>query len=100
MFGSVDLGIVPMTSTIGSHLPRAVGLATAIGQRPREEAGRWPRDAVVVASLGDASLNHSTVQGALNWAGWSVQRGMRLPLLVVVEDNGLGISVPSPSGWR
>lgn len=99
VWGSLPLSVVPMTSTIGSHLPRAVGLATALGQRGAEEDGRFPADAVVVASIGDASLNHSTVQGALNWASQQAHRGMRLPLLVVVEDNGFGISVRSPVGW-
>jgi 2-oxoisovalerate dehydrogenase E1 component len=99
VFGSVELGVVPMTSTIGSHLPRAVGLATALGQRGPDVHGRWPTDSVVVASLGDASLNHSTVQGALNWASRSAHAGLRVPLLVVVEDNGLGISVRTPRGW-
>ena len=29
----------------------------------------WPADAIVVASLGDASVNHSTAAGAINTAG-------------------------------
>jgi len=99
VWGSLPLSVVPMTSTIGSHLPRAVGLATAIGQRGADGTGRFPADAVVVASVGDASLNHSTVQGALNWTSQQVHRGMRVPLLLVVEDNGIGISVRSPTDW-
>ena len=52
-----------------------------------------------MCSFGDASLNHSTAQGALNAAGYTAHQGMRLPLLFVCEDNGWGISVPSPTGW-
>ncbi len=54
---------------------------------------------VVVCSFGDGSLNHSTAQGALNWAAHAAHRGERVPLLFVCEDNGLGLSVPSPDGW-
>ena len=41
-------------------------------------------------SFGDASLNHSTAQGALNAAAYTAHQGMPLPLLLVCEDNGLG----------
>ena len=54
---------------------------------------------MVVASLGDASINHSTAVGALNAAGHAVHTRLPMPLLVVCEDNGWGISVPSPPGW-
>ncbi|MGO0576444.1 dehydrogenase E1 component subunit alpha/beta [Ornithinimicrobium panacihumi] len=100
VFGSVPLSVIPQTSTIASHLPRAVGLAFALERARRLEVERvWPDDAVVVTSLGDASLNHSTAQGALNAASWLTHQGIPVPLLVVVEDNGLGISVRSPKGW-
>ncbi|NND74330.1 MAG: MFS transporter [Ilumatobacter sp.] len=98
VFGSAAMHIIPQTSTIASHLPRAVGLATSIGA-DGEATGRWPGDAVVVCSFGDASLNHSTAQGALNWAAHTAYRGGRVPILFVCEDNGLGISVPTPQGW-
>ena len=107
VFGHPDLAIVPTTSTIASHLPRAVGLAFAVGRTggspaptglPEAER-RWPADAVVVASFGDASVNHATATAALNTAGWCAHSGLPLPLLLVCEDNGLGISVRSPGGW-
>jgi len=100
VFGNPDLAIIPQTSTIASHLPRAVGVAFAIGRARRLGVSlRWPSDALVVTSFGDASLNHSTALGALNTAGYSVRQGLPLPLLLVCEDNGLGISVPTPEGW-
>ncbi len=105
VFGHHDLAVIPQTSTIASHLPRAVGVAYAIGRERRDgsPAGRvsheWEADAVAVCTFGDASLNHSTTQGALNAAGYFSHRGSPLPLLFVCEDNGLGISVPSPDGW-
>src|SRR4051794_18338689 len=100
VFGHAALHIVPQTSTIASHLPRAVGLAYTLGNlADLAPKPRWPGDAIVVASLGDASLNHSTAQGALNAAAYVAHRGLELPLLVVVEDNGIGISTRTPPGW-
>ncbi|WP_028645513.1 transketolase C-terminal domain-containing protein [Nocardioides sp. URHA0020] len=100
VFGHPALHIVPQTSTIASHLPRAVGLAFTLGNlADLAPARRWPADAVVVTSLGDASVNHSTAQGALNAASYLAHRGLDLPLLVAVEDNGLGISTRTPPGW-
>ena len=92
VFGHRDLNVIPQTSTIASHLPRAVGLAISIGRTA-------DRDDIVVCSFGDASLNHSTAQGALNWAAHSAFLQVDTPVLFVCEDNGLGISVPSPVGW-
>jgi 2-oxoisovalerate dehydrogenase E1 component len=100
VFGDASLSIIPQTSTIASHLPRSVGVAFALGRAKRLGLDTpWPDDAVAVCSFGDASLNHSSAAGALNAAGYCVTQGLPLPLLFVCEDNGLGISVPSPTGW-
>ena len=100
VWGDASLAVIPQTSTIASHLPRAVGAAFAITRARRLGLQtRWPRDAVVVASFGDASINHSTAVGALNTAGYCVSQGLPLPIVFVCEDNGLGISVPTPAGW-
>ena len=104
VFGNADLHVIPTTSTIASHLPRAVGAAFAI-ERLRQVNGNggsdapWPADAIVVCSFGDASVNHASATAAFNTAGWCDHTGLRLPLLFVCEDNGLGISVRSPEGW-
>jgi 2-oxoisovalerate dehydrogenase E1 component len=100
VFGDANLSIIPQTSTIASHLPRAVGVAFALDRANRiGVTARWPRDSVTVCSFGDASLNHSTAVGALNTAGYCAHQGLPLPLLFVCEDNGIGISVRSPHGW-
>ncbi len=100
VLGHPKLGITPSTSTIASHLPRAVGLAFGLERKARLRLDdSAPRDAIVVASFGDASLNHSTALGAFNAVGWVLQQNLTLPLLFVCEDNGLGISVRSPDGW-
>lgn len=100
VFGHGDLAIIPQTSTIASHLPRAVGLALSLSRAQRlGVASEWPADSVVVCSFGDASANHSTATGAIASALNASFRGLPVPVLFVCEDNGLGISVPTPTGW-
>ncbi|RJO68301.1 MFS transporter [Nocardia panacis] len=100
VFGSKPASIIPMTSTIASHLPRAVGLAFGIERAARQGiASEWPSDSVVLCSFGDASANHSTAVGAINAAIHTAHQGVPLPLLFVCEDNGIGISVPTPPDW-
>jgi 2-oxoisovalerate dehydrogenase E1 component len=100
VFGNADLAVIPQTSTIASHLPRAVGLAFALGRARRAGVRTpWAPDSIVVTSFGDASVNHSTLVGAVNSASNTVYQGLPVPLLMVCEDNGLGISTRTPSGW-
>ncbi len=101
VLGSRPLMIPPQTSTIASHLPKAVGAAWSIGaaRRHRPEHAILPEDALVMASFGDASVNHASAQAALNTAGWTAWQGVPLPILFVCEDNGIGISTKSPKGW-
>nr|WP_296769337.1 thiamine pyrophosphate-dependent enzyme [Rhodococcus sp. (in: high G+C Gram-positive bacteria)] len=100
VFGRADLAVIPQTSTIASHLPRAVGVAFSIDRaRSLGVQSPWPSDAVTVCSFGDASANHSTAAGAINTAVQSAYQGVPMPLLFVCEDNGIGISVKTPTGW-
>ena len=71
VFGHPDLAVIPQTSTIASHLPRALGVGLRHRPRPAGSAcaRAWPDDAIVVCSFGDASANHSTATGAINTAG-------------------------------
>ncbi|PMR75402.1 MFS transporter [Billgrantia endophytica] len=100
VLGSKALHVPPQTSTIASHLPKAVGAGYSLGLwRRLGGGGEWPADSVAVCSFGDASFNHSTAQGALNAAGWAAYQGAPMPLVMVCEDNGIGISTPTPDGW-
>src|SRR5262252_8207909 len=100
VFGHAGLAVIPQTSTIASHLPRAVGVAFAIDRaRKLGVTSRWPSDAITVTSFGDASANHSTATGAINTACQVAYQGLPMPVLFVCEDNGLGISVRTPAGW-
>ena len=100
VFGNHALAVIPQTSTIASHLPRAMGVGFAIERAQRIDVSpAWPADAIVVCSFGDASLNHSTALGALNAAEYNVHQGLRMPVLFCCEDNGFGISVRTPRDW-
>jgi 2-oxoisovalerate dehydrogenase E1 component len=69
----------------------------ALDRRARFEGRREERIAVV--TFGDASANHATAQGAFNTAGWAAHQHVPVPLLFVCEDNGIGISTRTPTGW-
>lgn len=100
VFGRHDLNVIPQTSTIASHLPRALGVAFSIARaRKLRVECPWPADALAVCSFGDASANHSTAVGAINAAMHTAYQGVPMPLLFVCEDNGIGISVRTPQGW-
>ncbi len=95
VLGGADIHVPPQTSTIASHLPKAVGAAHSLCLNGAD----GPCDKVVICSFGDASSNHSTAQGAINAACWAAYQCSPLPLVFVCEDNDLGISVRTPEGW-
>ncbi len=69
------------TGIVGAGLPVAVGHALAARLRGS--------DAVTVAVVGDGAVNSGGFHEAMNIAG-----AMRLPVVVVVENNEWAISVP------
>ncbi len=99
VFGSLPLNIPPQTSTIASHLPKAMGMALAIERAKRLGLADANDDRIVVCTFGDASANHSTATGAIHAAEWHAHQGKPCPVLFVCEDNGIGISTPTPEGW-
>jgi len=100
VWGSRALWVPPQTSTIASHLPKAMGLAFSLARARRLGLdGDLPPDAIVVCSFGDASANHATALAAINTARYAVRIGLPMPILFVCEDNDTGISVATPAGW-
>ena len=100
VWGSKPLWVLPQTSTIASHLPKALGTAVAIEAGKRlGHALPIPDDSIAICSFGDASSNHATAQTAFNAASWTAYQRLPAPVLYVCEDNGIGISVKTPGGW-
>jgi 2-oxoisovalerate dehydrogenase E1 component len=100
VWGSKALWVPPQTSTIASHLPKAMGCAFALPllRRLGVESG-LPSDALVCCSFGDASANHATALSGIHAARYAKKRGQPMAILWVCEDNGIGISVPTPKDW-
>ena len=100
VLGSKALSIPPQTSTIASHLPKAMGAAYSIPLAKRlAHQGEIPDDGVIICNFGDASSNHSTTQGAINSTAWAAYQSIPMPIVFVCEDNGIGISTSTPDGW-
>jgi 2-oxoisovalerate dehydrogenase E1 component len=93
VWGSKPMWVPPQTSTIASHLPKAVGLAFAIarGRRNKIETG-LARDSIVLCSFGDASTNHATALAGFNTARYIQRRGNPLPILFLCDPD-LGSSL-------
>ena len=100
VFGSAKLFVPPQTSTIASHLPKAMGAAWSLGRAYRTGFNATvPSDGVILCNFGDASFNHATSQSAFNAAQYLAYKGEPLPLVYICEDNGIGISVSTPDNW-
>ncbi len=101
VFGSKLLNIPPQTSTISSHIPKAVGAALSIDRAKdlQIQERELEYDSVILCSFGDASINHSTALGGFNTAEWITHQGGHVPIIFICEDNGLGISVKTPKNW-
>src|SRR6266545_1647039 len=101
VYGHPNLNVIPTTSTVGSHLPRAVGVGFGIewfARRARRANGEgvaeqvWPSDSIAVCSFGDASVNHATATAAFNTAGWCDHTGLRRPGLRYFATDGCDLA--------
>ena len=101
VIGSKKLNIPPQTSTIASHLPKAVGTAFSIDRAKNLdiESRELDEKSIVLCSFGDASANHASALSAFNTASWISHYGGHVPIIFICEDNGFGISVPTDSKW-
>ena len=80
---------LPMCGGVGAQYTPAAGWAQAIKYK-NEVLGEGPDDAIALVLGGDASC----ATGGF-WSALTIATTQQLPLLMYVEDNGYGISVPS-----
>ncbi len=101
VIGSKELNIPPQTSTISSHLPKAVGTAFSIDRAKDLNIlqRKLVDDSIVLCSFGDASANHASALTAFNTACLVSSQGGHIPIIFICEDNGRGISVPTNDSW-
>jgi 2-oxoisovalerate dehydrogenase E1 component len=93
-WGHAALNIVSKSSCTGMHALHAVGVAEAgryleMVEAARERGSSFEDDEVVYMSIGDGSISEGEFWEALN----SICN-LKLPVLVLVEDNGYAISTP------
>ena len=80
---------LPMCGGVGAQYTPAAGWAQAIAYK-REVLEESPEDAIALVLGGDASC----ATGGF-WSAVTIATTQQLPLLIYIEDNGYGISVPS-----
>ncbi len=80
---------LPMCGGVGAQYTPAAGWAQAIAYKA-QVLNEGPNDAIALVLGGDASC----ATGGF-WSALTIATTQQLPLLIYVEDNGYGISVPS-----
>jgi 2-oxoisovalerate dehydrogenase E1 component len=80
---------LPMCGGVGAQYTPAAGWAQAIAYK-QKVLNEGPADAIALVLGGDASA----ATGGF-WSALTIVTTQQLPLLIYIEDNGYGISVPS-----
>src|SRR5579884_3229900 len=80
---------LPMCGGVGAQYTPAAGWAQAIAYK-QKVLSEGPADAIALVLGGDASC----ATGGF-WSALTIATTQQLPLLIYIEDNGYGISVPS-----
>ena len=89
-YGHAEKAVVVQGSPTGYQCLPSVGLAEAIAKTAKLlGAGKYPADAVVYTSIGDATTAEGEVYEALRAAILN-----KAPVIFHIQDDGFGISVP------
>ena len=80
---------LPMCGGVGAQYTPAAGWAQAIAYK-QQVLGEGPEESLSLVLGGDASC----ATGGF-WSALTIATTQQLPLLIYIEDNGYGISVPS-----
>jgi len=83
-----EWNVSPVTSPVGTQCLVGIGTALAQARARRDEGART----LSVSVIGDATSASPDFASALIWSSRPKQK---LPLLIVVSDNGEGISTPT-----
>lgn len=81
-FGDLAHGVLAPISMLGATIPLCAGIGLATVQRHENR--------VALAYIGDGGTNTGDFHEGLNFAA-----ALRLPLVVIVEDNGFAYSTPT-----
>jgi TPP-dependent pyruvate/acetoin dehydrogenase alpha subunit len=81
-FGDLSRGVPAPISMLGASIPVCAGIALASVQRGEHR--------VALAYIGDGGTNTGDFHEGLNFAA-----ALRLPVVVIVEDNGFAYSTPT-----
>jgi TPP-dependent pyruvate/acetoin dehydrogenase alpha subunit len=80
-FGDLGRGVLSPVSMLGATIPVCAGVALAAKQRGADQ--------VALAYIGDGGANTGDFHEGVNFAA-----ALRLPLIVIVENNGYAYSTP------
>jgi TPP-dependent pyruvate/acetoin dehydrogenase alpha subunit len=80
-FGDLSCGVLPPISMLGASIPLCAGIGLAARQRGERR--------VSLAYIGDGGSNTGDFHEGLNFAAT-----LRLPLVLILEDNGFAYSTP------
>ncbi|MBX7191607.1 MAG: thiamine pyrophosphate-dependent dehydrogenase E1 component subunit alpha [Sandaracinaceae bacterium] len=81
--------LVPITSPIEIQYGQAIG--TAVAQKRARPSGGSDADGITIVQGGDAGTAEGDFASCLIWAA---RPGFELPMLIIVTNNGWGISTP------
>jgi 2-oxoisovalerate dehydrogenase E1 component len=92
-WGHAERHVVTQSSPTGSQVPGAVGCAEAtryLADHPGLDGCTWSDGELTYVSLGEGACSEGEV-----WESINAACTLKLPLLIVVADNGWAISVPA-----
>lgn len=82
-----------VTSTLASQCTPALGRALGLSlSQSITVSSKFPADAISVVTLGDGSVHNGHFLSAMTMADAASFRGVSVPLLTCITDNGLSIS--------
>lgn len=85
-----------VTSTLASQVPPAVGRALSIPLSQTllpQDARQFDANAISIVSLGDGSLNNAHFLSGLNLAKCALHNRIKCPVVFVITDNDICISL-------